>query len=270
MDSINTKLQVNNLPPQLSVQDLKDYFAQYGPVVEVIMINDNTAVVEYEDLSDTKYALQIGEGIIRGKRVFFEKYYETTEELNIRDMFRGNLQKWENMLKQFFPRVKASVVILSNVFPEEFMKNGTGIHIHVTLVYENLSADNLIKLVYDPTDYGKKMKIMLNQQNDFGYYNVNILYIAKESINIDPHNKNTKVGIIIRGELIQSDDYYGTIGAYRITWQNICEKEKFSKKELIKLAEDLNLNYNQADDLCHIIGERVNNLLWDDFEDEEN
>jgi hypothetical protein len=271
MDPItrNTKMRVTNLPPEVSAQDLEDYLAQYGDVVKVTMSNNNTAVVEYEDPDDIKYAISIGEIIIRGRKVYLEKYYGTIAEIKIRDALNANIEKWNTLLKKFLNNVTASKVVFCNTFfPDEFMPNGSKFDIYLTMEYENLLSDNLVKLLYNPDDYEKEMKILLNQYNDFGYYNINVLRMKMESVCMYPHSKNTKFRIKIAGELIHPNDYYSTIGAYRIAWKNICEEENFSKKELVKIANDLNLNYNSTDNLCHIIGEKVNDLKWDDFNED--
>jgi hypothetical protein len=137
----------------------------------------------------------------------------------------------------------------------------------VSLRYENLPIKNNLKLIEDRTYYEKEIKLILNRYNNFGYYVANVLSVFLDRVDIN-FAKETRVYIHIVGELIHLDDYYNTIGLYRLAWDNICVKQIYSKQELIELADNLQLEYEQGDDLCEIIGEKVNNLSWNDFNED--
>lgn len=179
-----------------------------------------------------------------------------------------NLNKWNDILKTFLPNFNSPDVRLY-LYQEKLstlkVNNGHPIDIKVDIEYKNLSIENCIKLLTQSTDYVNNTKIKLNEENYFGYYNINVLSIILDNININPQNGDTYLKLILVSELINPDDYYGTIGAYRLVWENICVKNYKNKEGLIKLAEDLQIDHYDEDDLCEIIGEKVNNLSWEDF-----
>ena len=112
-----------------------------------------------------------------------------------------------------------------------------------------------------------EMKNLLNQHNDFGYYNINVISVIVNQVSTDFYC--TKITIIIGCELIKPENYYATIGAYRIIWENVCVKKQFSNKGLDKIAQELGVEYGQDDDLCQILGPVINNLTWADFSKSE-
>jgi hypothetical protein len=207
--------------------------------------------------------------------------FEYTKE---RKIFNSVTQILEKIFKQFLPNVDSLDMKFNNdtknvsysrayiseylneILPRTVEKNGTNFDIEISLYFENLLPENYIMLIYS-TDLEEDVKIKLNRENYFGYYNLNILSLFVKDVNINRESKMTKATIILLTELVKTEDYYNTIGEYRLIWENICFKNWYSKEGLTDLAKDLHLTYNKTDDLCKIIGDKVNNLSWNDFDD---
>jgi RNA recognition motif-containing protein len=396
MDLAETKLEVGNLSNQTSIQDLKEIFGKFGVVEDVKMLDNNTAIVDFEDSNVVLDAIsELNQSELHGRVITVKRYhteindsdmlnndeimnqwlkqyttnvielrynkiplsfaefldwfktkqpnitfvfpignykiafdvkkqfikltvkkinndilpqwivvyknnfrisannnliktwklhlgwnYNTTIETELNNFFDPelkylytrvnyiyelNLPKWQNILKQFFPDILPSKISFSKLyFPQKTPDNGTTINVNVQLDYKNLSTNNRMKLVDDPNYYEKELKIILNRENNFGYYNLNVLRVTLNDITVQFKTNIVHANLTILGETIKPDDYYITIGAYRLAWENICVKRIYSKEGLKELANNLNLDYNE-NNLCEFIGDSVNNLSWDNF-----
>jgi hypothetical protein len=72
------KLRVSNLPDQVSKDDLRDLFAKYGPI-EIIILNDNTAIVEFGNHRDARSALGALNNRPFDRKIINLEYYEEPE-----------------------------------------------------------------------------------------------------------------------------------------------------------------------------------------------
>jgi RNA recognition motif-containing protein len=263
MDINKNKLEVSGLSSD-SEDDVYDLFSRYGKITDMTFITDNIAIIKFEDYRDAEDAFRELDGRTLDRNTIIIKYYEEQDQNPKNNkLVKLGIETWKKIFQQFIPNTNTPNVIHFLNPPERVIENGERIGFDVIFTYKKLSVVNVMKLLDDKTIY--EMKMMLNKSNYFGYYNLNVLSINLTTVNMDFINETTKVYLKIVCEFIQPDDYYGTIGAYRITWENICVKKQFDKKGLMELAKDLNLEYNSNDDLCKIIGETVNNLSFHDF-----
>jgi hypothetical protein len=113
-----------------------------------------------------------------------------------------------------------------------------------------------------------KIRNFIEKYTDLGLYVLNIININIRDLFFDFKYNRCQMMIDFEMELINPEDYYATIGAYKLVWENICKKELYSKTGLRELAKDLKLNYENYDDnqLCFEVGQVIEKLTWADFE----
>lgn len=252
-------VEVTNLSSRTTKEDLAILFKRYGSI-DKIKFTKNRALIYFGGRHDARKSLVMNKRELDCKPLNVHIYTHVDEYHKI---FKENITRWNESIKSSLPIRSPDKITHDNIFPNNINYSGERLVQTFSLVYNNLSSEERQILVSDELISKFSLKNILNTLNNFGYYNVNVL---RTGINeVSTNFKSTTVKIKITAELIKTKDYYGTIGEYRLIWENICIKKIYSAEGLETLAKELHVKYTDDDDLCLLIGERVNNLRWSDF-----
>lgn len=201
----------------------------------------------------------------------------STSGVNIDLMFKKVEKEWRDFAYNLFPFDKISYTSseYGDFRRKEIEKSGLKLEVKLRIEYDDLSDDEIETILINRPN----LDITITKHIDFGYYIMNVLSIKisriiqtktspkyKQRTNI---SEQTFLSILIDTELIRPDDYYNTFAFYKTAWENICVNKKFSQKGLPQLAEELlidDVDKYSYKDLCDIVGKRVENLQWSDFE----
>lgn len=110
----------------------------------------------------------------------------------------------------------------------------------------------------------KQIKHALDPFLDLGSYMLNITEIQMEfTVNYLYNDSSLEVEIFVA--LIDYESYATTIGYYKSIFRNAC---KFTGKDLYKLADMFSLQTEELDkdELCRILADLVDNLIYKDFQ----
>ena len=132
----------------------------------------------------------------------------------------------------------------------------------------NSLMEDYIKLISLRNQKEKQIKDLLENYLDLSLYVINIIKVKIMNMKFDFNTHSLKMEILLDMELITTEDYYDTIGAYKLTWENLCVKKTFNKSGLEELAKSLYIDYNKDDDdddVCERIANKIKQLTWEDF-----
>lgn len=188
--------------------------------------------------------------------------------------FEKSLKVWRNPkeLLGSLPGPNIKTIVTTGVFDnKDTQKSGGRFHTKLILNYGILSHEDQIKLIINKNNILNEIKKILTNNSDFGYYIINILSVQIRDIAI--RYDDTRVKIFIITEVITAEDYYKTIGYYKTLQENICVKGDYTRQGLQEIARELLINkinkYND-DELCEVISQKIDNLRWDDFKEDED
>lgn len=192
-----------------------------------------------------------------------------SSQKNVFSEFDKNKKKLENAFKEIgnLFGISANVTAgkLSKSIPKTIINSGDNYSTTISLTYENLQEEDYTKLLFNRQLKEREIKSFLSSYLDLGIYVINILKVKIKGVTFNFDKRRATMMILFNMELIHHSDYYDTIGAYKISWENICLKGRFSKSGLQKLANSLNIDEYNDENLCEQIGDRIQQLQFSDF-----
>lgn len=207
-----------------------------------------------------------------------------SSEEPILEIFEKHKQQWikafQNIHKAFPSNLPNPQITKGYMkVPSKIENSGQNYTINLNVMFTSYEDTNYSKLLSNKRNIEEKIRKILEPHTDLALYVLNIIDIKMTTFNIEFYEEMEKdepvssavINLNINMEMIHLENYYKTIGEYKLIWENVCVKNKFSNKGIKQLAKELNIDVNGDVDnstICKRIGDKIKNLRWRDFEDE--
>lgn len=154
--------------------------------------------------------------------------------------------------------------------PGNIKKSGENVKFWLHIKYNSLTNKDKTSILLKEDQVEDNLRQELENYLDFVYYVINIKDFKFHYDIYTNHKKitNCNIRIILSTELILSNEYYETIGYYKLFLKNICVDRNFQSKDFVNVAEELSIDIADLDEdsICDILKNRINKLQWSDFE----
>lgn len=226
--------------------------AKFKPTAKTALYIDDVEDEYFDETMRDTYSSAIEAGYI------LKNYKESKKKLlnkllSIGDIFNLDGETKVTNIKQQIPEK----------YQDDYYYKQTEIEIYMDLY--NLSNKDKSTLLLNIDDKKLRIKMFLNEYLDLSLFvmnikNINLIYTLGDTPN--------KLNIHMEYEVLYLEDYYDTIGRYKLLLKNVCGGGQFKFDEVIKIAKDLSIDVSilSSNEICDVLTRDVYNLKAEDFD----